>query len=73
MDNVEARPSRGELNDAFLALLLLGDLLGFNLDAGELGEFLDVFLQIVAARTLGEDYFQLGAGVLLPVHLSARR
>ena len=73
MDDVEARPSRGELDHAFLALLLLGNLLGLDLDTGELGEFLDVFLQIVAARSLGEDHLQLGPGVFLPVHLGARR
>ena len=73
MNDVEARLAGGELDHRLLALLLLGDLLGLDLDAGELGEFLDVFLQIVAARTLGEDHLELGAGVFLPVHLGARR
>ncbi|MGY4361931.1 hypothetical protein ACVW0J_008424 [Bradyrhizobium sp. i1.7.7] len=73
MDDVEARPARGQLDHHFLALLLLGDLFGFHLDAGELGELLDVFLQVVAARTLGEDHLQLGPGVFLPVDLGACR
>ena len=73
MDDVEARLAGGELDHGLLALLLLGDLLGLDLDAGEVGEFLDVLLQIVAARTLGEDHLQLGAGVFLPVHLRVCR
>ncbi|MHC2232383.1 hypothetical protein ACVI8L_000722 [Bradyrhizobium diazoefficiens] len=73
MDDVEAGPARGELDHDLLALLLLGDLLGFDLDAGEFGELLDVLLQVVAARTLGEDHLQLGPGIFLPVDLGARR
>ena len=73
MDDVEARPSRSQLDHHLLALLLLGNLLGFDLDAGELGELLDVFLQVVAARSLGEDHLELGPCVFLPVHLGARR
>ena len=67
----EARLAGGELDHRLLALLLLGDLLGLDLDAGERGKFLDVFLQIVAARALGEDHLEPGAGVFLPVHLGA--
>ena len=72
MNDVEARLARSEFDHGLLALLLLGDLLGFDLDAREFGEFLDVLLQIVAARTLGEDHLELGAGIFLPLHLCAR-
>jgi len=48
VDDVEARFARGEFDDDLLALLLLRNLLRFNLDAGQIGEFLGVFLQIVA-------------------------
>jgi hypothetical protein len=66
MNDVEARLAGGELDHDLLALLLFGDLLGFDFDAGEFGKFLDVLLQIVAARAFGEDHFQLGAGIFLP-------
>ena len=72
MNDVKARFSRGELDHGLLALLLLGDLFRLDLDAGELGKFLDVFLQIVAARPFCEDHLELGAGIFLPVHLGAR-
>ena len=72
MNDVEARLARGEFDHGLLALLLLGDLFRFDLDAREFGEFLDVLLQIVAARTLGEDHLELGAGIFLPLHLGAR-
>ena len=72
MNDVEARLAGGEFDHRLLALLLLGDLLRLDLDAGQFGEFLDVLLQIVAARTLGEDDLQLGAGIFLPLHLCAR-
>src|SRR5882724_9504982 len=72
MNDVEARLARSEFDHSLLALLLLGNLLGFDLDAREFGEFLDVLLQIVAARTLGEDHLELGAGIFLPLHLCVR-
>ena len=43
--DVEARLAGGELDHGLLALLLLGDLLGPDLDAGQVGEFLVVLLQ----------------------------
>ena len=71
--HVEARLAGGKLDHALLALLLLGDLLRLDLDAGELGEFLDVLLEVIAARPLGEDRLELGAGIFLPVHLREGR
>src|SRR5262249_16210940 len=73
MNDIEAWPAGGELDHDLLALLLLRDLLGFDLDAGEVGEFLDVFLQVVAARALGEDHLELGPAVFLPVYLPPPR
>src|SRR2546423_8023611 len=73
MNDVEARLAGRELDHGFLPLLLLGDLFRLDLDAGEVGEFLDVLLQIVAARPLGEDYLELGAGIFLPLRLAQRR
>jgi hypothetical protein len=73
VDEVEARLAGGELDHRLLALLLLGNLLGLDLDAGQVGEFLDVLLEVVAARSLGEDHLELGAGVFLPVHLRMGR
>src|SRR6266436_4020638 len=67
MDDVEAWLARDQFDDDFLALLLFRNLFRFNLDAGQLGEFLGVFLQIVAARSLGEDHFKLRAGEFLPL------
>ena len=67
MNDVEARLAGGEFDHGLLPLLLLGDLLRLDLDAGQLGELLDVFLQVVAARALGQDHFQLGAGIFLPL------
>jgi len=72
MHHIEARLARRKLDHAFLALLLLGDLLRLDLDAGKLGEFLDVLLEVIAARPLGEDRLELGAGIFLPVDLRMR-
>jgi hypothetical protein len=73
VNDVEARFARSEFDHRLLTLLLFGDLFRFDLDAGEFGKFLDVLLQIVAARALGEDHLELGAGMFLPLHLGARR
>ena len=73
VNDVKTRLAGGKFDHRFLALLLLGDLLRLDLDAGEVGEFLDVLLQIVAARALGEDHLELGAGIFLPLHFGARR
>ena len=73
VDDIEARLAGGELDHGFLPLLLLGNLLRFDLDAGQFGEFLDILLQIVAARSLGEDDLKLGAGVFLPLRLGRPR
>ena len=69
----EARFAGGELDHGLLPLLLFGDLFRLDLDAREFGEFLDVLLKIVAARTLGEDHLELGAGIFLPLRLGRVR
>jgi hypothetical protein len=73
MDHVKTRLARRQFDHGLLPLLLLGNLFRLDLDAGEVGKLLDVLLQVIAARTLGEDHLQLGAGVFLPLHFGARR
>ena len=73
MNHVEARLAGRKLDHRFLPLLLLRDLLRLDLDTGQFGEFLDVLLQIVAARPFGKDHFQFGAGVFLPLRLGGLR
>ena len=73
VDNVEARLARGQFDDDLLALLLFRYLLRFNLDAGQLSELAGVFLQVVAARSLGQDHFELRSGEFLPLRLGGAR
>ncbi len=67
VDDVEAGMAGAHLHGDFGALLLLGNLLGADLDTGEFLELLLVRLQHVAARGLGEVDFELGPLGLLPV------
>ncbi len=68
VNDIEARTTRRQLDHRLLALLLFRHLLGIDLDAGELFEFLLIFLKDFAARALDEIYFKRGASILLPVN-----
>ena len=70
--DIEARAARGELDHHLLALLLLGDLLGGDLDPGELGELLLVALVDIGARRLREDDIDLLPGEALPIEFRLR-
>jgi len=73
MDHVEARFPGSQLDDGLLALLLLRDLLGADLDASQLGELGDVLLHQIATRPFGENHLEIGPGEFLPLRLGARR
>ncbi len=68
VNNVEAWTTGRQLDHRFLALLLFRHLLGIDLDAGELFEFLLIFLKDFAARALDKIYFKRGASIFLPVN-----
>ena len=58
-DHVEARVARVELDDGLLPLLLLGDHLGADGDAGQVLEFLVILGEQVAARALDQEHLDL--------------
>ncbi len=72
VNDVEAWLAGSELDDGLLPLLLLRNDFGFDLDAGEVGEFGGVFLQELAARPLDQVGLDRGAGIFLPLHVGTR-
>jgi hypothetical protein len=73
MNHVETRASRIQLDHGFLPLLLLRRLLGRNLNSRQVGEFLLVLLQNLAARAFDEIHADLRSGKFLPVHIREGR
>ena len=66
MHDVEGGLAGGQLDDGFLALLLLRDQFGLDLDASQFGEFGGVFLQQFATRPLDQIGFDGGTRIFLP-------
>ena len=66
-DHVEAGVAGIELDDRFLALLLLGNHFGADLDAGHVLEFLVILGEQVSAWALDEQDFDLLSLEALPV------
>src|SRR4030095_920520 len=71
-DHIEARLAGVELDDCFLPLLLLGNHLGADRDAGHVLEFLVILGEQIAARALDEEHLDLLALEFLPVERAVR-
>src|SRR4051812_26918284 len=69
MHDIEAGLARCQLDHNLLPLLLFGNLLGRNRDAGEVGEFLLVLLQDLSARAFQKVDLDRGPSKFLPLRL----